>query len=435
MSQHDKSHFVPDKISCSICSEIFTRRDNLIRHSKDKHRTNIVFQQQPTITKREIQDFFKPAENIYDYNALSASNRNSLKRGYHMENSNEAVNAKKTRMNIVNTRGFVKTGTSLSNKINWYFMKNTDNLTNYRTFLESIKKDLIELLKTLSTKQPIKYNLKLEATYERPNVENSTENRAFKTSANEIFMDTDIEAKIDIDFDNIMSEEDVYTSKGSGFTLQSIDGLLLGVYKYTPMGGSSYIPLPNDIKNKKAVINQQNSDQQCFKWAILAKYVSGNNKNQVAKNYTLHEEKYNFSNLTFPTPITEIKIFEKNNQNVSVNVYGLKKQKKGEKHIIYPLKIVDEEEKDHFDLLLITNGDKSHYTYISNYSRFVRVQKTSHDGHVIFCKRCFTSFDSQPRKNTLSGQAALEQHKMICGTHKPIIPQIPAPGTISEVDG
>ena len=364
-----------------------------------------------------------------------ASNRNSLKRGHHVENSNEAVNAKKTLMDIVNTRGFVKTGTSLSNKINWYYMKNTDNLTNYSSFLVTSKRDLIQLLKSLSTKHPIKYNLKLEATYNRPHVDNSAENRAFKTSAKEIFMDTDIEAKIDIDFANLMSEEDVYTSKGSGFTLQSIDGLLLGVYKYTPMGGSSYIPLPNDIKNKKAVINPQNSDQQCFKWSILAKHVLGNTKNQVAENYTLHEEKYNFSDLTFPTPIAEIKIFEKNNQNVSVNVYGLKKQKKDEKLIIYPLKIVDEEEKDHFDLLLITNGDKSHYTFISNFSRLVRVQKTSHDGHVIFCKRCFTSFDNQPRNNILSGQAALEQHKLICGTHKPILPQMPAPGTILEFDG
>lgn len=136
-----------------------------------------------------------------------------------MENSNEAVNAKKTRMDIVNTRGFVKTGTSLSNKINWYYMKNTDNLINYSSFLVTSKRDLIQLLKSLSTKHPIKYNLKLEATYNRPHVDNSTENRAFKTSAKEIFMDTDIEAKIDIDFANLMSEEDVYTSKGSGFTL------------------------------------------------------------------------------------------------------------------------------------------------------------------------------------------------------------------------
>ena len=70
-------------------------------------------------------------------------------------------------MSIVKTRGFIKTDTSLSNKINWYNVKNTDNLTKHRTFLESTKKDLIELLKSLSTNQPIKYNLKLEATYER----------------------------------------------------------------------------------------------------------------------------------------------------------------------------------------------------------------------------------------------------------------------------
>ncbi|KAE9521830.1 hypothetical protein AGLY_017765 [Aphis glycines] len=300
LHRHVKSHESHNKIVCSICSEIFTRRDNLIRHKKEKHRSNIIIQQQPTITKREIQDFFKPAKNIYDYNVQS---RNGHKRPYHTENSNEAANAKKTRMSIVKTRGFIKTGTSLSNKINWYYVKNIDNLTNYRTFLESIKKDLIELLKTLSTKQPIKYNLKLEATYERPNVENSIENRAFKTSAKELFMDTDIEAKINQDFVNLLLEEEIYTSKGSGFTLQSIDGLLLGVYNYTPMGGSSYITLPEDIKNKKAIINPQNSDQQCFKWAILARHVSGNNKNQVAENYTTHEEKYNFSGLTFPTPV------------------------------------------------------------------------------------------------------------------------------------
>ncbi|KAF0754475.1 zinc finger and BTB domain-containing protein 24-like [Aphis craccivora] len=34
-----KSHESPTKIVCSIlCSEIFTRRDNLIRHNKEKHR-------------------------------------------------------------------------------------------------------------------------------------------------------------------------------------------------------------------------------------------------------------------------------------------------------------------------------------------------------------------------------------------------------------
>ncbi|KAF0703126.1 zinc finger and BTB domain-containing protein 24-like [Aphis craccivora] len=70
LHRHANSHESPTKIVCSICSEIFTRiqrTDNLIRHNKEKHRSNIIIQQQPIITKREIQDFFKPAEQIYDY--------------------------------------------------------------------------------------------------------------------------------------------------------------------------------------------------------------------------------------------------------------------------------------------------------------------------------------------------------------------------------
>ncbi|KAF0687880.1 zinc finger and BTB domain-containing protein 24-like [Aphis craccivora] len=68
LHRHTKSHDVSNKIECSICSEIFTRRDNLVRHNNEKHHSSIVIQQEPTITKREIQDFLTPAEHIYDYN-------------------------------------------------------------------------------------------------------------------------------------------------------------------------------------------------------------------------------------------------------------------------------------------------------------------------------------------------------------------------------
>jgi len=49
---------------------------------------------------------------------------------------------------------------------------------------------------------------------------------------------------VDEEFATLMTEEDRYIKKGSGFTLSSIDGFLLGIYEHTPLGGSSYIPLP-----------------------------------------------------------------------------------------------------------------------------------------------------------------------------------------------
>ena len=38
--------------------------------------------------------------------------------------------------------------------------------------------------------------------------------------------------------------------------------------KYVPLGGSSYIPLPEFLTAKKAIINLKNDDDDCFKWPI-----------------------------------------------------------------------------------------------------------------------------------------------------------------------
>jgi len=72
-------------------------------------------------------------------------------------------------------------------------------------------------------------------SYNRPGVKNSSENRAFNTSALELFRKSDILALNEESFTKLLAEEETYTGRGSGFTLEAIDGLLLGVYKYTPM--------------------------------------------------------------------------------------------------------------------------------------------------------------------------------------------------------
>lgn len=96
---------------------------------------------------------------------------------------------------------------------------------------------------------PIKYNLKLESIYvyrELP-----AKDMAFKTVSKEVYIHSDVSTMVDDDFVTIMSEEDRYIEKRSGFTLFSIDGLLLSIYKHTPLGGFSYIPLSENILWKK----------------------------------------------------------------------------------------------------------------------------------------------------------------------------------------
>jgi len=75
--------------------------------------------------------------------------------------------------------------------------------------------ELVILLKTSVEKQAIKFNLKLEATYNRPNVPNTSENRAFKTSAVEIYPDSDIRTIVGRAYMKLMKEKDDYIGRGS----------------------------------------------------------------------------------------------------------------------------------------------------------------------------------------------------------------------------
>ncbi|KAL4098768.1 hypothetical protein QTP88_023307 [Uroleucon formosanum] len=342
-----------------------------------------------------------------------------------------AARAKKMRMSLVQSPGFVEISSSGGRKIVWYYAQNFNKNEKYTDFLRSHEPALCKLLETRVQESPIKFNLRLEGSYSRPNVANSSENRAFKTSAVEVFLETDVKQVVETSYIKLLSEEEVYRGRGSGFRLDTIDGLLLAIYKYTPMSGSSYIELPKSIERRRATINPHNTDQQCFKWAILARHVTEQPVYRVGKNYSEHENKYNFEGISYPTPMTDIKIFEKNNRGVSVNVYGLNlkiKNQKFPKYEVFPLRVVDDEKPKHFDMLFISNASGVHYVYISNFSRLVSPQKNRHDGLQFFCKRCFISFDKRTLKYKLNGEAALEKHKLICGSHKPILSEMPKAG-------
>jgi len=133
----------------------------------------------------------------------------------------------------------------------WYYRGNTENCVSYPAFLESIKFELIEKINNCVRINPIKYNLKLESVYAHREL--PVEDRAFKTVSREAYIHSDVSAMINEDFTAFMSEEDRYMKRGSGFTLSSIDGLLLDIYEHTPLGGSSYISVPENIMRKKAV--------------------------------------------------------------------------------------------------------------------------------------------------------------------------------------
>ena len=58
-------------------------------------------------------------------------------------------------------------------------------------------------------------------------------------------------------------------TRGTGWKFTRVSFLDVHIAKYKPLKGSSYIPLPDALALKKAVVNVKNTDQRCFMWAVL----------------------------------------------------------------------------------------------------------------------------------------------------------------------
>ncbi|GFU05092.1 uncharacterized protein TNCV_574441 [Trichonephila clavipes] len=92
-----------------------------------------------------------------------------------------------------------------------------------------------------------------------------------------------------------------------GWTLDEILRLEVRTNRYSPFrGSSSFIEVPRQIAETKAIINVINKkDSQCFMWSILAAlYPNTSNPNKTS-SYVPHLNKLNFDGISFPTPLNE----------------------------------------------------------------------------------------------------------------------------------
>uniref|UniRef100_A0A8D8U0I7 DNA-directed DNA polymerase n=1 Tax=Cacopsylla melanoneura TaxID=428564 RepID=A0A8D8U0I7_9HEMI len=173
--------------------------------------------------------------------------------------------------------------------------------------------------------------------------------------------------------------------QAQGYTLTSIAGLEIRYVLLKSIRGSSYIKTPDAIKNTRSVANFRNRDDFCFKYSILSKHII--KRCFSIKLFSVYENKYNWSGLKWPVSIDDVKIFEKNNKNTSVHIFCISNE-----GLIEPLRLSKKERDNHFDLLLLSNGKKSHFTYIRNFNKLVAPQMSANikklTNKMFVCKKC-----------------------------------------------
>ena len=90
------------------------------------------------------------------------------------------------------------------------------------------------------------------------------------------------------------------------------------------MRGSSYLPLPNWLVRKKAIINPKIEDQECFKWAVIeaSRWEEINNNPERISKLKRFEKDFDLSGIGFSVSIKDIKKFEFRNQ-ISINLLAI----------------------------------------------------------------------------------------------------------------
>ena len=205
-----------------------------------------------------------------------------------------------------------------------------------------------------------------------------------------------------------------FQQSGSNWVFQEIQRLEIHFANWQPLGGSTFIPLPAKLKNKKAVINPKNEDNQCFKWCIArALNPVKKNSERITKELIEQAKSLNWNELKFPVGLKAFKIFENNNPSISINVFGYEEE-------VYPLKIAKEKRINNIDLLWISDEKKQHYCLINNMSRLIRSKLTKHHETAEICRSCLNHFPNKDK---------LKNHEEYCFQNETIKIEMPKEGS------
>lgn len=388
--------------TCRLCSETFNDEYLSIAHWEIHHNTYGYFNQsRPSIIQyappQDVQEFVRNhAERTYKPQADTSTNINIINQfPLSAELIGEALKSSSVRhFRIVN--------------------RNENALNNFTEEAKSVIKNKLE--EELNRLNFIKFGLVLDAQF--VNVDNEVRPRAFICRNRSITKTSNLNEEIEECLQELVLKVTEHEARGSGWSLFKEDSISIRVHKHGyGQRGSSYVPLPGKIANTHSCINVKNEDNECFRYSMLAKHVN-TNPERPSKQYNDVRHKYNFKSLKYPVSVNDIHVFEKNNINVSVNVYAL------DGINVYPLRISDEEKRDHTDLLMIMGKNISHYVYIKNFNVLMSQQLSKNKNSITaICKRCL-NFSKSTKKEI--GKQWTKEHMLLCKGYAPAKIKLPS---------
>src|SRR6267154_661000 len=212
------------------------------------------------------------------------------------------------------------------------------------------------------------------------------------------------------------------TERESNFIFKKIFSVTVRLARFHPIGGSSYIPTPEELANKMALVNVRNKDSRCFLYAIASAIHPAKTHTERPSKYEKFLSDFNIKGLKFPLTPEDISKFEDLNPEIAVTVLHYDADRVivplvhsshiGRKHEVNLLLLAEECQSTVGNLRIAAavRNYRYHYTWIKNPSRLLS-SVTKHDGAVLVCFNCFRRFYSEDKFN---------RHRPDCLKHAPL---------------
>ena len=246
------------------------------------------------------------------------------------------------------------------------------------------------IVKILTSMKGLKFVETLRVTFKKL-VKDETEYKTayFNSKPQTIINNVEIPEALQLSKQQILNMIAKWVSKGSGWTIQSVDNHSLNIVQYQPMKGSSYIKLPQELRNsKKGLINMKNEDNECFRWCHIRHLnPQGKDPQRIKKIDKQYINELDYSGIEFPVTTKQCNKIEKQNE-ININVFGYENKQP------YPIYTSKEKYEKHMELLLITEDENKHYVLIKDFNRFM-FNQTKHEHRKHFCMHCLQCFSSE----------------------------------------
>ena len=312
----------------------------------------------------------------------------------------------------------IREASAFKNYTNQYVMTNKNLSLDPNEFLKYAKPPIINIFNSERNIKTILY-LYVEMSQGERMIEFAFHSKGLKL----ILEGTDENETYDEMAEEILEEVDMTReAEGSGCQFEKVIKLVLYTTRWDTINAGSYIELPPALKNKKAIINMKNQDDKCFMWSVLrALNPKDNHPERIDNDLKSKEDILNMEGIQYPVSFRGIDRFESQNPEISITVLGYNKDER-----VNTLKVSKYTGCKHdIVLLLIKDGEKSHYCLVKNTSALLASQINRHKGTSNICLNCINGFKTEK---------SLEKHKEYCYNNECVNINMPPPNTFLKFD-